>query len=44
MKYPLRQTSTFKKDFKRIKGRGYNLNLPAEVIRILQSGDDLPAK
>lgn len=44
MNYTLRQTATFKKDYKRAKKRGYNMSLLAEVIRLLQSGEPLPPR
>ncbi len=37
-------TSAFKKDFKRIKKRGYDLKLLHEVISILIAGHELPEK
>ena len=42
MMYSLRQTSAFKRDYKRAKKRGYNMELLAEAIRILQSGEPMP--
>ena len=38
----IRYHSTFKKDYKRIKKRGYNLELLSEVINILANQQDLP--
>ena len=42
MRYSLRQTSAFKRDYKRAKKRGYDMALLAEAIRILQSGEPMP--
>ena len=42
MRYSLRQTSAFKRDYKRAKKRGYDMGLLAEAIRILQSGEPMP--
>ena len=40
--YSLRQTSAFKRDYKRAKRRGCDMELLAEAIRILQSGEPMP--
>ncbi|MBO4433330.1 MAG: type II toxin-antitoxin system YafQ family toxin [Clostridia bacterium] len=40
----IRYETTFKKDFKRIVKRGYNIKLLEEVIRILANGEELPNK
>ncbi|HCH28172.1 MAG TPA: type II toxin-antitoxin system mRNA interferase toxin, RelE/StbE family [Ruminococcaceae bacterium] len=40
----IKYESTFKKDFKRIVKRGYNIKLLEEVIEILASGQVLPEK
>lgn len=40
----IRYESTFKKDFKRIVKRGYDIKLLEEVIGILASGQPLPGK
>ena len=38
----IRYQSAFKRDYKRIKKRGYDTSLLEEVISILASGDTLP--
>lgn len=40
----IRYETTFKKDFKRIIKRGYNIQLLEDVIEILASGQMLPEK
>ena len=40
----IRYETTFKKDFKRIIKRGYNIRLLEDVIEILASGQLLPEK
>lgn len=40
----IRYETTFKKDFKRIIKRGYNIRLLEDVIEILASGQMLPKK
>lgn len=40
----IRYEKTFKKDFKRIIKRGYNIQLLEDVIEILASGQVLPEK
>ena len=40
----IKYETTFKKDFKRIVKRGYNIRLLEEVIEILASGQMLPEK
>ena len=40
----IRYETTFKKDFKRIIKRGYNIRLLEDVIEILASGQMLPEK
>ena len=40
----IKYESTFKKDFKRIVKRGYNIKLLEEVIEILANGQVLPKK
>ena len=40
----IRYEKTFKKDFKRIIKRGYNIRLLEDVIEILASGQVLPEK
>lgn len=44
MKYVVKYTTKFKKDYKNIQKRGYNVELLTEVIRILASGETLPEK
>ena len=43
-KYTIKPTSRFKKDYKAIKKRGYNLGLLDEVLSILAKGRQLPEK
>lgn len=40
----IKYETTFKKDFKRIVKRGYNIKLLEEVIQILANGETLPEK
>lgn len=40
----IKYETTFKKDFKRIVKRGYNIRLLEEVIEILSNGETLPEK
>ena len=40
----IKYESSFKKDFKRIVKRGYNIRLLEEVIELLASGQTLPVK
>ena len=40
----IKYESTFKKDFKRIVKRGYNIRLLEEVIEMLANGQPLPEK
>ncbi len=44
MKYKIKSTRKFDKDIKRIKKRGYDLNLIKSVIRTLANGEKLPEK
>lgn len=44
MKYEIQRTSLFKKDYKRVKKRGYNIELLKEVITKLAEGEELPLK
>ena len=44
MKYTVKQSSLFKKDYKMAIKRGYNIALLLEVIEILANGDTLPDK
>lgn len=40
----IRYHSTFKKDYKRIVKRGYNVNLLNDIIQKLAKGEKLPEK
>lgn len=40
----IKYETTFRKDFKRIVKRGYNIKLLEEVIEILANGQALPKK
>lgn len=40
----IRYHSTFKKDYKRIVKRGYNINLLNDIIQKLAKGEKLPEK
>lgn len=42
MKYEIHRTSLFKKDYKRVYKRGYNIDLLKEVIVKLADGVELP--
>ena len=42
--YEIKRTSRFKKDYKIIKKRGYNVTLLKEPIELLANGKQLPAK
>lgn len=42
--YKMRPTSKFQKDLKRVKKRGYDIDLLAKVIKKLAAGEPLPAK
>lgn len=42
--YNLRPTKKFEKDLKKIKKRGYDIGLLTEVLKLLVSGEKLPAK
>lgn len=44
MKYQIELSSRFKKDYKLIQKRGYDMSLLKEVIDILASGEQLPQK
>jgi len=44
IKYTLDYTTTFKKDYKRAKKRGYNMDLLFEIVNSLQKGESLPQK
>jgi len=43
MKYTLQRTSSFKKDYKLIKKRGYDMSKLATVVTLLANGQTLPA-
>ena len=42
MKYDVKYTSRFKKDYKRLKKRGWNIDKLLDVIDILKEGRELP--
>ena len=44
MKYRIQSTGIFKKDLKRIKKRGYRMQLLDEVVTLLSEGEKLSAK
>ncbi len=44
MKYKIKSSRKFDKDLKKIKKRGYDLNLIKSVIRKLANGEKLPEK
>ena len=44
MKYNLTPTTSFKKDVKQCKKRGYNLDLLKVVLKLLEEGKKLPDK
>jgi mRNA interferase YafQ len=43
-KYTLQRTSKFRKDYRRLKKRGYNMSLLDDVIKMLANGEALPPK
>jgi len=43
-KYKIERTSRFKKDYKLIKKRGYDIGLLEDVVKILAKGEPLPEK
>ena len=43
-KYRIERTSRFKKDYKLIQKRGYDIRLLQEVVAILAKGEPLPEK
>ena len=43
-KYKIERTSRFKKDYKLIKKRGYDISLLQEIVSILANGEPLPEK
>ena len=42
MKYDVKYTSRFKKDYKRLKKRGWDMDKLLDAIDILRSGEELP--
>lgn len=44
MMYTIKPTNKFQKDLKRVKKRGYDINLLKEVIKKLANGETLPPK
>ena len=44
MMYTVKYTTRFKKDYKRLKKRGYDMNKLLDVIDLLRTGGELPAK
>ena len=44
MKYDIRPTIQFQKDLKRIKKRGYKIELLSDILKKLAAGESLPAK
>ena len=44
MKYEVKRTSKFKKDYKLILKRKYDLSLFEKVVRILANGEKLPSE
>ena len=44
MMYSIKVTSKFKKDYKRLKKRGYNLQLLHDLIELLAAGKQLDAQ
>ncbi len=42
--YNIRPTTTFQKDLKRVKRRGYDISLLTEIIKKLAAGISLPEK
>ena len=42
MKFAVKYTSRFKKDYKRLQKRGYNMGKLLDVIDILREGGELP--
>jgi mRNA interferase YafQ len=43
-KYQIERTARFKKDYKLIKKRGYDVKLLQDVVSILAKGEPLPEK
>lgn len=44
MKYQIELSTKFKKDYKRVVKRGYDIRLLQQVIVLLADGDELPLK
>ena len=44
MKYELHRTSQFKKDFKLISKRGWDLNKLKQIVNMLMNNEELPQK
>ena len=44
MSYQVKWTSRFKKDYKRMQSRGMDMSLLDKAIRLLASGETLPAE
>ncbi len=42
--YDIRPTTRFQKDLKRVKKRGYDINLLTDIIKKLANDEPLPAK
>ena len=42
MKYDIQRTSSFKRDYKLIKKRGYDINKLKAVITIIAEGNEIP--
>ena len=42
MKFAVKYTSRFKKDYKRLQKRGYNMGKLLDVVDILREGGELP--
>ena len=43
-KYIVKPSKKFQKDLKKVKSRGYNINLLAEVIQLLEDGKTIPQR
>ncbi len=43
MKYEIQRTSSFKRDYKLAKKRGYDISKLKTVITLLADGNDLPS-
>ncbi len=42
--YKIRPSAKFQKDLKRMQKRGYDMTLLTEILKLLASGESLPAK